>query len=196
MIAALGSKPYAASIVHPQSSSFGLSFWHFEPFLTPKAFNMFVVQFQPSRWSNAVTRRLPGLSSSPKWLPSGSSFQCLISNQFLQASVLTFELFQAFGLIGSHPTIFATPLVLRLFRYLKLPTDHANCVTLRCFHFGNPKLRYDLLGCMTFSSHCVSPLMNPNSNKILSSVVDSFSGAGHSISAPSLRQISFGKLQS
>ena len=29
---------------------------------------------------------------------------------------------------------------------------------------------------MTFSSHCVSPLKNPNLNKILSSVVDSFSG--------------------
>ncbi len=102
--------------------------------------------------------------------------QCLISNQFLQASVLTFELFQAFGLIGSHPAVFSSPLVIRLFRNLSLPTDQANCVTLRFFHFGNPKLRYDLLGCMTFSSHCVSPLMNPNSNKILSSVVDSFSG--------------------
>jgi hypothetical protein len=45
MIAALRSKPYATSIVHPQSSSFGLSFWHFEPFLTPKAFNPFVVHF-------------------------------------------------------------------------------------------------------------------------------------------------------
>ena len=62
---------------------------------------------------------------------------------------------QAFGLIGAHPTLFATPLVIRLFRYLKLPTDQANCLTLRHLNLGNPKFRsarlYDVFVPLRFS---------------------------------------------
>jgi hypothetical protein len=45
VIPALGPKPDTTSVVQPQSSSFWLSFWDFEPFLTPKAFNAFVIHF-------------------------------------------------------------------------------------------------------------------------------------------------------
>ncbi|MDA7875228.1 hypothetical protein N9B31_08490, partial [Mariniblastus sp.] len=40
----------------------------------------------------------------------------------------------------------------------------------------NHNSEHDPSGGMTFSPQGVAPLMNPNSNKILSSVVDSFSG--------------------
>ena len=45
MIPALRSKPDPTPVAQPQSSSFRLSFWYFEPFLTPKAFHPFVVHF-------------------------------------------------------------------------------------------------------------------------------------------------------
>ena len=135
-------------------------------------------RFDPSvlRTCSTASRRLAGLSSFPIWLPSISSYprpcqQPVSSSEHSHVQALSIVWLDRFASRRFLVAIYITSAPISLSSG-NLP----NRLTFRRFYLGDPKLRNNLLCCMTFSSHCVSPFKNPISNKILSSALDSFSG--------------------
>ena len=95
-------------------------------------------------------RRREGLRSFPLRLCQNKLAHGEIGPQPL---VFLLQLFQTGKLRPLHPAIRFPPPIERLLRYTDLAHRLCNRRALPLHNFNLPKLRYDLFGLLTFSSH-------------------------------------------
>jgi len=101
----------------------------------------------------------PGSEVSPGCLLQNQNIHREIRYHSLQPSILLLYLLESFSLVYSKPTELLTPFIICLFRYREPTAGFCKGLSLPLENLRFPKLRDDLLGCVSFLWHLCFPFL-------------------------------------